>query len=208
MIHWGVLGMCQTSTDWMKHLEGCSQGDDGVVNWSYDPSRCRNTHSKVPSEKFLSAPNIHVGTFPDRVALTRWKPKLKAGMLIFYLEFWCFLNFLDIFPSISFNSNALENPTVVFKSFLGGREKFSRLQPGSCWGNDDCGSQPPPLTCVSRFLRVDDSSEPSLPACLDSPEPFISSGFLIQLDSDSRTLIDSSEVDSFQVNFRWISGAS
>ena len=62
--------------------------------------------------------------------------------------------------------------------------------------------QPPLLTCVSRFLRVDDSSEPSLPACLDSPEPFISSGFLIQLDSDSRILIDSSEVDSFQVNFR------
>ena len=25
---------------------------------------------------------------------------------------------------------------------------------------------PPPLTCVSRFLRVDDSSEPSLPSCL------------------------------------------
>ena len=59
---------------------------------------------------------------------------------------------------------------------------------------------------MSRFLRVDDSSEPSLPACLpaclNSPEPFISSGFLIQLDSDSRILIDSSEVDSFQVNFR------
>lgn len=123
---------------------------------------------KCPSEKSLSAPNIHVGTFLDRVALTRWKPKLKAGMLIFYLEFRRFLNFLDIFPSVSFNSNALENPTVVFKSFLGGREKFSRLQPGKLlrqwWLR--CGSHQRSLACQDSWDLMIAVSLPCLLACL------------------------------------------
>ena len=205
MIHWGVLGMCQTSTDWMKHLKGCSQGDDRVVIWP--PVDAQTRTQKCPSEKSLSAPNIHVGTFLDRVALTRWKPKLKAGMLIFYLEFWCFLNFLDIFPSISFNSNALENPTVVFKSFLGGREKFSRLQPGKLLRQWWLRQQPPPLTCVSRFLRLDDSSEPSLPSCLLAWIPQNHS-FPVDFWSSSVLIPGFWSTPARWTRFRWISGAS